>query len=250
MALPNSLARLIWGRTGGSGQYRFQGEPPALEEQQNDLERFFWAHNGPVVHKWLHYFEIYDRYFARFRNTPVRFLEIGVAKGGSLEMWRSYFGEDAVIFGIDIDPACAAFDGQSGAVRIGSQADGAFLAKVVDEMGGVDVVLDDGSHDSLHIRASLDVLFPRLSDGGVYMVEDLQAAYWPGFTGGYRRRASFMSVIKTLIDDIHHWYHPKGQRIDATADALDSIHVHDSITVLEKRMQKRPANIQRGEGCN
>jgi hypothetical protein len=127
----------------------------------------------------------------------VRFLEIGVSKGGSLDMWRSYFGPEAVIYGIDIDEACAQFDGRSAQVRIGSQDDPAFLASVVAEMGGVDVVLDDGSHDSRHIRASLDVLFPLLSEGGVYMMEDLHAAYWVSHSGGYRRPSSIMETVKT-----------------------------------------------------
>ena len=56
-----------------------------------------------VVHKWHHYIPIYDRYFSSFRGRKVRFLEIGVSKGGSLQMWRAYFGKDAIIFGIDID---------------------------------------------------------------------------------------------------------------------------------------------------
>jgi uncharacterized heparinase superfamily protein len=113
-------------------------------------------------------------------------------------------------------------------------------------MGGVDVVLDDGSHDSRHIRASLDVLFPLLSEGGVYMMEDLHAAYWVSHTGGYRRPSSIMETVKTMIDDLHHWYHGRGQSVAATADNLAAIHVHDSITVLEKARQVRPANAVRG----
>ncbi|WP_432676134.1 class I SAM-dependent methyltransferase [Nioella aestuarii] len=211
-----------------------------------DLERFFWSNDGPIVHKWLHYFPIYERYFGAFKGKPVRFLEIGVSKGGSLDMWRSYFGPEAVIFGIDIDPNCAEFDGRSGAVRIGSQDDPEFLAKVVEEMGGLDLVLDDGSHHSRHIRKSLDTLFPLLSDGGVYMIEDLHAAYWPSFGGGYRRPSSFMEVVKVMIDDMHHWYHSRGEKVQATAGGLSGLHVHDSITVLEKQALSRPAHAQRG----
>ena len=48
-------------------------------------------------------------------------------------MWRKYFGEDAIIYGIDIDPECAQLDGIAGQVRIGSQADTAFLESVVAE---------------------------------------------------------------------------------------------------------------------
>ncbi len=237
---------------GGSGKtsssaYRYTGDPPSDADMSGDLERWFWANEGALVHKWLHYFPVYERYFTPWRDKPLKFLEIGVSQGGSLDMWRSYFGPDAVIYGIDIDPACARFDGRSGQVRIGSQDDAGFLASVVDEMGGIDLVLDDGSHDSVHIRKSLDTLFPSLADGGVYMIEDLHAAYWARFSGGYRKRGSFLEVTKTLIDDMHHWYHGHGQVIGTTRDQLDAIHVHDSIVVLDKVRQVTPSNAKRGK---
>ena len=142
---------------------------------QGDLLDIYTSVSGAQVHKWHHYLPLYERYFGPWRKPGVRFLEIGVSRGGSLVMWRRYFGPEAVIFGIDIDPSCAEFDGQAGQVRIGSQDDPAFLARVVREMGGVDVVLDDGSHQMAHVEASLQALFPKLSFGGVYMIEDLQS---------------------------------------------------------------------------
>ena len=79
-----------------------------------------YAHNKDVkVHKWHHYIPIYDRYFGPWRGKPLRFLEIGVNNGGSLQMWRQFFGPEAMLFGIDINPDCAQYDGQSGQVRIG-----------------------------------------------------------------------------------------------------------------------------------
>jgi len=141
-----------------------------------DLAPLFAQHRGEGVDKWHHYLPLYERYLGPWRGRPLRFLEIGVFKGGSLEMWRKYFGPEAVIYGIDIDPTCARFDGRDGQVRIGSQDDRAFLGRVIDEMGGVDVVLDDGSHVMAHLRATLAALFPRLSQGGTYIVEDLHTA--------------------------------------------------------------------------
>ncbi|KAG1649488.1 putative 14 protein in nqo3 5'region [Nymphon striatum] len=123
-----------------------------------DLLDIYAGNEGVKVHKWHHYLPLYDRYFGQYRNTPVKFLEIGVNNGGSLQMWRRYLGPDAVLCGIDINPDCAQYDGQSGMVRIGSQDDPEFLAEVVKEMGGVDVVLDDGSHRMAHIEKSMRVL--------------------------------------------------------------------------------------------
>jgi hypothetical protein len=221
-------------------QAHVDGSNAGPSPQAGPIEAAFFSHRGKEVHKWHHYLPLYDKYFAPYRGRPVRFLEIGVSKGGSLELWRDYFGADATIYGVDIDARCAAFDGLHGQVRIGSQDDAAFLTRVVEEMGGIDIVLDDGSHHSAHMRASLDVLFPLLSHGGLYAVEDVHCSYWRGWGGGYRLRRSFVEVVKTLIDDMHHWYHDGGQRIPATKDNLSGMHIYDSIVFLEKTAGHRP----------
>lgn len=198
---------------------------------------------GVKVHKWHHYIPIYDRYLNRYRGTPVRFLEIGVNNGGSMQMWRRFFGDDAVIFGIDIDPKCAQFDGQSGQVRIGSQADPDFLAAVVDEMGGVDVVLDDGSHRMEHVEASLRALFPRLKMGGTYMIEDMHTAYLPRFGGGLEAPSNFFNTVRRIIDDMHIWYSgQKAPQVPEINREVSGIHVHDSIVVIDKGPVQAPVH--------
>ncbi len=209
-----------------------------------DLSGLFAGHEGPEVHKWHHYIPLYDRYLSHWRGRPVRFLEIGVAKGGSLNMWRRYLGRDAVIFGIAVDPSCAAFDGQAGAVRIGSQDDPDLLMSVVDEMGGVDVVLDDGSHEMDHIRASLAALFPRLPKGGLYMIEDLHAAYWPAFGGGLDAAGNFFNDIRRMIDHMHVWYYDEAVRGQESVPS--GIHIHDSFVVLEKHAVYAPVHSRVG----
>jgi hypothetical protein len=219
---------------------REYAERPGDTIPDGDFAGLLLAHKGNLVTKWAHYPAIYDAHLSRFRGTPVRFLEIGVGMGGSLDIWREYFGPEATIFGIDINPDCAQFDGVSGSVRIGSQADASFLYKVIDEMGGVDVVLDDGSHNSRHMRKTLATLFPRLSEGGVYMIEDMHCAYLPRFGGGYRWPWSFVSDMKAIIDDMHHWYHRRKPALLPYA-----MHCYDSVVVLDKRETARPVSVIR-----
>jgi hypothetical protein len=209
------------------------------------LQRYFFANRGRVAHKWLHYLPIYERLLGKYRGTPVRMLEIGVAKGGSLEMWRSYFGPQATIFGIDIKPSCAEVADPPNQVRIGSQADPQFLASVVAEMGPPDIILDDGSHVASHQRASLRALWPELSPGGLYIIEDLHTSYWLEFEGGYRRPGTGIEMIKALIDDLHGWYHCRGPKY-LSQDEIGSIQVFDSIAVIEKVNRPRPAHVKTG----
>jgi hypothetical protein len=207
-----------------------------------DIVDIFVSHVGEGVHKRHHYFPLYELYLRRWRNQPLRFLEIGVSKGGSLEMWRQYFGPQAQIYGLDINPACSRFNGQFGQVRIGSQDDPVFLNAIVDEMGGVDVVLDDGSHIMSHIRTSFLTLFPRLSEGGSYIIEDLHTSYWNEFGGGVNESANFYNFIRELIDDMHKWYHESGVKHSATAGLVTGIHVHDSLAAIDKGQAQRPVH--------
>src|SRR5215831_9409833 len=107
-------------------------------ETDNDMARIFYSHDGRLAHKWDHYHRAYERHLSKFRGSKFKFLEIGVSHGGSLQIWRKYFGPNATIFGIDVDPRCVVVaDPPSINVRIGSQTDVPFLRSVVAEMGGI-----------------------------------------------------------------------------------------------------------------
>lgn len=213
---------------------------------KGDLAKIYTSNRGARVHKWHHYLPLYDRYFAPFRKTDVKFLEIGVANGGSLQVWRKYFGKKATIYGIDIKESCARFDGIAGQVRIGSQTDRAFLESVVAEMGGVDIVLDDGSHIMRHVDKSMRVLFPLLSTPGIYMIEDLHTAYSERWGGGLEADRNFFNRIRGMIDDMHQWYHNGKPNYAVTHGKVSGIHIHDSITVFEKNDHPRPVHSHVG----
>ena len=106
-------------------------------------------------------------------------------------------------------------------------------------MGGVDIVLDDGSHVASHQRISFDVLFKLLSEGGLYMVEDLHTSYWRGhYEGGWRRRGTFIELAKRLVDDLHAPYHGRPE-YPVARGMVTGVHFHDSLAVIEKA--RRPA---------
>lgn len=227
-------------------KFRFPPDGDVLQDLSQtygytgDLARAFSETKQGMVNKWHHYLPLYDRYFSAWRGKPFRMLEIGVSHGGSLSMWRRWFGPDARIFGIDINPRCARYDGIFAQVRIGSQDDHEFLGRVVDEMGGVDLVLDDGSHQMDHVRESFRALFPRLSDGGIYMIEDMHTAYMPQFGGGLGAASNIFRLASELVDDMHHWYHGAEPRDVERAATVAGVHVHDSILVIDKQKVQRP----------
>jgi len=224
----------------------------AIDPPDNELFRIFSADTN--VHKWHHYFDIYTRYFERYRDRPITMLEIGVFRGGSLRMWKEYFHADSTIVGIDIDQSCQAHEiaDQNVFVRIGSQADPAFLAAVNGEFGPFDIILDDGSHKTHHQIISFGALFrPALRDGGCYMVEDVHTNYWIKHVDSPE---TFIDLSKQMIDMLHEPYfdrketdfrheHPdalKELELSYLSANLDGISFHDSIVVFDKKKQFLP----------
>jgi hypothetical protein len=209
------------------------------------IEAIFYGNQGRLASKWLHYLPIYEQLFSPRRGAAVRLLEIGVQYGGSLELWRQYFGPDAVIYGVDIEPACASRCDPPNQVRIGSQADAAFLTSVVDEMGGLDLVLDDGSHVASHQRATFETLWPLLAVGGVYVIEDLHTSYMEPWEGGFRHPGTAVEMVKGLIDDMHGWFTGRPPEW-APRDEIGPILIADSIVGIQKVSRKRPGYVYTG----
>jgi cephalosporin hydroxylase len=186
------------------------------------------------MHKWKHYFPVYERHFRDFIYKPVTFVEIGCGRGGSLQMWKRYFGPHARIVGIDILPECKQFEEDQIEIRIGAQQDLQFLESLVAEFGPPDIVLDDGSHVMSHVIASFKFLYPRVAKNGVYMVEDLHTAYWEEYEGGLRKPTTFIELSKNLVDELNA-DHSRGALVptEFTKTTL-SMHFYDSVTVFEK----------------
>ena len=202
----------------------------------NPLEDFFFFKEHRTIHKWWHYFEIYHEYCKRYRGKPIKMLEIGVYKGGSLQMWKHYFGNEAVIVGVDIDENCRQYEEKNVHICIGSQDNADFLKNVCEEYGPFDVILDDGSHNVRHQITSFETLFPLLNYGGIYLCEDLHTSYWTSFGGKFHGEGTFVEYAKRIVDELH--YQHIRQETDALfpmfRNQIKAIHFYDSIVVFEK----------------
>lgn len=208
------------------------------------LHRYFVNNAHKFMTKWLHYFDVYERHFERFRNQPVTLLEIGVFEGGSLPMWRDYLGPQAKIIGLDINPACKAHEGPGIEVVIGSQDDPNVLKAILDRHPRIDIVIDDGSHRMEHIAASFRYLYPRLHSHGVYLVEDLHTCYWPEFGGGLKREESFIEIAKSLIDELNAVHSRGAVPLTPFTSSTFSMSFYDSIIAFEKRPQGRRQTVK------
>jgi len=172
----------------------------------NDCELFqiFKNHAGRTIHKWLHYFEIYDTHFRRFKNKEVHILEFGIFKGGSLQMWKEYFGDRVKIYGVDIKPDCKRFEEENIEIFIGDQNDRKFLRELSSKVPRLDIVIDDGGHTSKQQITTFEEVYPHISPTGVYLVEDTHTNYWPKYNEGVKE--SFIQYARGLTDLLHAWH--------------------------------------------
>ena len=123
----------------------------------NELRDIFENHDGRLIHKWDHYLDIYNKYFAEYREKKVNLLEFGVYQGGSLQLWKQYFGSSVSIFGVDIDERCAAFQEDQIQIIIGDQEDSKFLSKLGNDLPNLDIIIDDGGHTMLQQQLTLSI---------------------------------------------------------------------------------------------
>jgi Methyltransferase domain len=204
----------------------------------NRMAEYFDLHKeGPGITKWRHYFDIYHRHFCRFVGREVNVLEIGIYSGGSLLMWKEYFGAQAHIYGADIDEACRAYEDKTTKIFIGDQASRSFWAEVKKSAPMIDIVIDDGGHLPEQQRVTLEEILPHLRPGGVYLCEDIYgrfngfSAYVQGLSDGLNEMCS-RDVESSL----------EGMRSTPSTfqAAVNSIHLYPFVAVIEKAEQPVP----------
>ena len=187
--------------------------------------------------KWEHYFDIYDKLLLPYVGKRPTLMEIGVAHGGSIEMWLKYFENDVVIYGIDSNQDFLGYKFDDAevyynCVHQGQKDNWDFFLK---DKKGFDIIIDDGSHVSDDQILTLYTLFPYLNDGGIYVVEDTHTSYRDEWGGGLHKKDTFIEHMKNLPDLLHApWINAAPPEIFKIFKNLKSITFHDSMVILEK----------------
>ena len=146
------------------------------------------------------YFDSYDYFFSKYRNQNITFVEIGVLSGGSLFMWRDYFGPKAKIIGVDLNPNAKKWEAEGFEIYIGSQSDENFWKYFIEKVGQIDIVLDDGGHTYEQQIITTECLLRSMKDGGIIVVEDTHTSYMEKYGP---KSKSFIEYTKKLIDKVN-----------------------------------------------
>ena len=166
----------------------------------SSLKRNFYKSKYSSL-KWEKYFEIYENIFSKFRNKKIVFVEIGIFQGGSLDIWRKYFGKRARIIGIDLNPECKKFKKKGIEIFIGDQSNPNFWKKFFKRVGKVDIILDDGGHTNKQQILTVLNTIKQIKNGGRLVIEDTHTSYDKKF--GNPNRYSFINFAKQIIDDVN-----------------------------------------------
>jgi SAM-dependent methyltransferase len=202
-------------------------------EPLNPLLTYFNAHTeGAGIWKWQHYFEIYHRHFSKFVGRAVHILEVGIYSGGSLPMWKAYFGPQCRVYGVDIESTCMAYKDDGIEVFIGDQADRSFWARVKQAVPKLDILIDDGGHHPDQQQVTLEEMLPHLRPGGVYLCEDIH--------GTPNHFSSYLQGLATNLNAMADADMPSGLFGGASASsgfqsAIDAIHLYPFVAVIERR---------------
>lgn len=213
-----------------------------------NLKEIFYKNLTKKSGKWSNYFDIYHRHFDKFLNKEINLLEIGVANGGSLELWHNYFGITCNIFGLDINPAVLElkFDFPVN-ISLGNQKDEEFWKYYLFNKPRFDIVIDDGGHEMQDQLTTLISIFPHLNDGGVLLIEDTHTSYWKEFGGELLSSGTFIEKSKGLIDFLHrqhiHYTAPSDQLVNIFKD-LFCISFYNSVVVFEKKQYERSFPVE------
>jgi hypothetical protein len=217
-----------------------------------------FAENGDhkLMMKWDHYFPIYEKYFSPYRNRPITLLEIGVYKGGSLDMWRNYFDKNSTIVGIDVFPEVLNYSTKNTHIVLCDQGNRQQLLNLATKYGPFDIILDDGGHHMNQQICSFETLFPFVSPNGLYIVEDTHTSYWEAFGGGLRNPNSFIEFAKRTVDYINVDWFREQDKLDLYVPlkeelkrSLVSTSFYDSMVVFEKgEKPERKAYHYEGNG--
>jgi hypothetical protein len=128
-------------------------------------------------------FEHYEKMFADLQDKRMRYLEIGILHGGSLE-WASKFFKQGEIIGADLNILPETEDIDAVKIKV-NQSDIPAMEKIGEDFGSFDIIIDDGSHIRELTENTFNAFWKYVKPNGIYIIEDWSAGYtdFPQYKG-------------------------------------------------------------------
>jgi hypothetical protein len=151
--------------------------------------------------KYDNYFPAYEALLQKYVGRDVTIVEVGILNGGSLFMWRKFFGPKARVIGIDLNPDAREWEKHGFEIYIGDQSSDTFWTELFQKIGKVDVVIDDGGHTNRQQIITSHYAIQNINNGGLLIVEDVHTNYFREF--GNPSRYSFVNFAHRIVDGVN-----------------------------------------------
>lgn len=193
------------------------------------------------------YLDTYEKYFESWRDKEFVLLELGVAAGNSLRMWKEYFPK-AKIYGVDTNPDCA---GYGEGIFIGSVTDEAFMDSVLAQTGTPSIVIEDSAHTGDVTIKVFKYMLPKIASGGFLCIEDSSTFFSETYSGQFESNGR--SKVYNFFADLPYHVEIAGRactgnykvaletqnetfdKLPEYSTILESIHVHQGLWILNRR---------------
>jgi len=182
--------------------------------------------------KWDNYFNIYDNIFKKFVNKKITFVEVGIGNGGSLFMWRKFFGKKAKIIGIELNPEAKKLEKFGFQISIGDQSDPRFWKSFYKKNGKIDILLDDGGHRNIQQITTFMESYDHIKPNGIIVVEDTHTSYMK--KKGFKNPSnySFINFSKLVVENMHRRNPLIAKNLNKLSKKIESIFYYDSIVSI------------------
>ena len=160
------------------------------------------------------YLTTYEKLLCKKKESAKNILEIGICKGGSIQLWHDYF-TNANIYAMDIMHINDVYDKIKNNDRISLMTStNAYDEKVIkenfiDNNIKFDMILDDGPHTFESMCFTAKHYSQLLTDDGILIIEDVQNMDWVteiiiSFPANVRDKIKIVDLrhIKNRYDDI------------------------------------------------
>ena len=182
------------------------------------------------------YFQAYEEIFNKYVGKKITFVEVGVLHGGSLFMWREYFGKEARIIGIDLHPKAKELEKYGFEIYIGSQSDKSFWKGFFAKVGKIDILLDDGGHGNDQQIITLTESIHNTNDDGIIAIEDVHTNYMKRF--GNPSKHSFVNYSKYLINFVNSRFPDTKIKKNDFKNKIYSVSFYESIVAIKINSKK------------
>lgn len=137
-----------------------------------NLKKFFnpLLSDKDTIHSYL---PVYEQLIPSVTPSgrPIRILEIGIERGGSILAWA--LALDSLVMGIDINPPPVWLTGFQNVQILKGDAYTEEAVKTLDGFPGFDMIVEDGSHTPEHIMFVANNYMKLLRPGGILVIEDV-----------------------------------------------------------------------------